>query len=792
MRKFHTTNMSSDRQVSMKSSLRWRPLPAIIGATLAVFGADSVFAQGGAAPAQNSPADATQLDVMVVTANKREEDVRKVASAISVIGEEQLDNAHVTQLTDLQASVPGLYLNGIGPAGRTTISLRGVSPLSSGATVGSYLDETPLGSSGIYQAANFFSLDLLPYDIARIEALRGPQGTLYGAGSMGGLLKYVTIEPDTVNREFRFGGGISNVEDSGDLGWNTRFGANLPLVENKLALRVSYARNDIPGFIDNSANGEEDINGGSQTSARAALLWQGDSFKLNLTAMRQTMDSDNNAQVALDPLTMKPIVGDLSNIVNVNEPYSKDVDYYSATLDWDLGWGSFTSATGYSEMETRTRQDTTVQYGQFTNLGLGLPDPGSSYFDIGLGLDKFSQEFRLASDASGPFEWMLGYFYTKEDGNQTQNVRLNQLDGSPLPPPFDSIAGTLATLAIPSTYKENAFFANGSYAFSDVFKLNAGVRYAANDQKFSQNVTEGILLPIGESPNSSSEDVFTWSLSPQFQLSDDMMLYGRVATGYQPGGPNVAVAGLPSKVDSSTLTSYELGMKSQFADRRVTLDVTGFFIDWSDIQVASVVDGISGLVNAGKASSRGVELSSRFKLTDQFELGFNGAYTDSQLDEDYPTIRVVSPENIVEIVSGREGDSLPYVPKWSWAATGDYYLTFNNGWSSHFGGAYRYIGDRRNATTESQSIYDATTTPPNLLVATTTPPLKLDSYWVLDLNASFSNENWTVRGYIKNATDKRGYQSIGDVTNALTGATERLVASPVQPRTIGVEVDYRF
>ncbi|UNK48590.1 TonB-dependent receptor [Lysobacter sp. S4-A87] len=770
-------------------TLRRSPLAMVITGTLAMAVTGSAFAQDAAAAGGRS---ATELDKVVVTANKRSENIREVPSSISVITEESIENSHATQLSDFQSTVPGLYISTNGSPGKTQVSLRGVSPLSSSATVGTYLDETPLGSSGIYQAANFFALDLLPYDIGRIEVLRGPQGTLYGASAMGGLVKYVSVAPDLANTEFRVGGGLSSVEDSGDLGWNARFGANLPLVDDRLGLRVSYAQNELPGYIDNVVNGEEDINSGKQTSARVALRWQGEAATLDLTAMRQTVDSDNNGVVALDPESQQPLFGDLTNNVIVDEPFFKDVDYYSATVNWNLGWADFVSATGYSESRSNQRQDTTVLYGGVADMLLGLPEPGSSYFDIGLDLDKFTQEFRLVSKESGPFEWMAGVFYTKEDAFQKQTAKLNQLDGSPLPAPFDAIAGTLAVLQIPSTYEETAFFANGAYNFTDAFKIGAGVRWSRNEQDFSQDVTEGILVPLGSTPNSSSEDVFTWSLSPQLQLSDEAMLYARVATGYQPGGPNVLVEGLPSQVDASTLTNYELGLKSLWLDNRLQFDLTGFHIAWEDIQVASVVNGISGLVNAGKASSTGIELAAVFHASSNFDLGLNGSYTDSKLDESFPVISVESPPYLVEITSGAKGDALPYVPEWSWNATADYYLPLSNGWTAHFGGALRYVGARRNGTTNRQDILDPSTTPPTLLMSDVTLPLELDSYTAVDLNAYVSNENWTFRAYVKNVSDERAYQSINDVTSELTDVTEKLVAAPIQPRTFGIEVDYRF
>ncbi|HWR96225.1 MAG TPA: TonB-dependent receptor [Arenimonas sp.] len=773
--------------------MRRTPLFSVIFGTLACLASGAGVAQESPQGKESAPAkaDPAQLDTVVVTANKRVENIRKVGSSISVIGEEQLESIHATQLTDYAGYVPGLQVNSNGTPGQTSVTMRGIATLSSGSTVGYYMDEMPLGSSGIYQNATLYALDLLPYDIQRVEVLRGPQGTLYGAGSMGGLLKYVSREPDLSTAEYRIGGGLSNVKGADGFGNNIRFGANIPLSEDRLGLRLSYTRNDIPGYIDNAVDGEEDINDGSQTSARVAMLWRGDGFDLTLTAMQQGIDSDNNAIVALDPATQKPLYGDLSNEIYFDEPFSKDIDMFSATIDWDLGWANLMSATGYSDTLTKQRTDATLLYGEFTNLGLGLPDPGSSYLDYRLALEKFTQEFRLTSKSGGPFEWMLGAFYTKEDAENSQILGLRSLDGSPLPPPYDSMFGILANVSIPSDYEEIAVFANGSYRFNEWFKLDAGMRYASNDQSFTQSVTEGILLPLGDSSNTSSEDVFTWSLSPQFQLSEDVMLYAKAATGYQPGGPNVLVPGLPPAVESSTLTSYEIGLKSQFADDRVTFDIVAFRIDWEDIQVVSQVNGIGGIVNGGKAVSQGLELSTVFQATERLRLGFNGAYTDAELSDDFPTIYIPSPPYMVELNTGLAGDLMPYVPELSWAATADYSFPIGTDWNGHVGGGIRWIDDRVSGTTNRQVI-TLPTDPPTVLATTITPPIDLDSYYSFDVYADASNENWTIRAYVKNLTDERAYTSMTDITNALTGVTSVVKAAPIQPRTLGIEVDYRF
>jgi len=768
------------------------PLFLAIAAALALCLVAPASAQEAQADgdAGEKPADrVTTLGGVVVTADKREEDINKVASAISVVSGAQLEKLNATQLSDYADYIPGFQVVSLGSPGKTTVSMRGIAPLSSGSTIGTYIDETPVGSSGLYQRATQLALDLLPYDIERVEVLRGPQGTLYGAGSMGGLLKYVLREPDLDETEFRLGAGLSSVAD-GEIGNTIRFGANLPITKDRLGLRVGYTRNEIPGYVDNAVDGDKDINDGTQTSARAALLWQGDAVSVKLSAMRQTADTDNNAYVALDPTSGDAIDGDLSNRIWYDELFSRDINFYAATVDWDLGWADFTSATGHSDTKAFIRLDTTIEYGQFTNLGLGLPDPGSSYFDNELALKKTTQEFRLTSKSGSAFEWLLGVFYTKEKGDNSQFIALRQLDGSTLPPPYDAY-GTLAYLTLPTDYKETAVFANASYQFTDRFKLGAGVRYAQNDQNFSQNVTDGILLPLGTTSNSSSENVFNWSLSPQFQLNDETLLYAKVATGYQPGGPNVVLPGIPPSVDSSTLISYELGMKGLFVDNRLQLDVAAYRIDWEDIQIVTFFNGNSGLANGGKAKSQGLEFSLLFNATPNLQLGLNGSYTDAKLSEDLPPLFIPSPPYIVQLNNGLAGDTLPYIPESSWSTTADYYFPMGGNWEGNVGGGLRWVDGRPTATSERQVIRTATT-PPVVVSDTITPPIMLGSYTSLDLYAGMSNDAWSIRAYLKNAADERAYQTIADKTNALTDEVPFRVGAPIQPRMFGIEIDYRF
>lgn len=773
-----------------------RPLAAAIAGALLLL-ASAANAQQGAAPGDN----VAELDAVVVTANKRVENVRRVGSSISVIGEDQLEKIGANQLADYADFVPGLQVQDAGSPGLTSVSLRGIAALSSGATVATYIDEVPVGSSGLYQSATALMLDLLPYDINRVEVLRGPQGTLYGAGSIGGLLKYVTNPPDMFEPEFRVGFGLSQVS-GGETGWNGRFGASLPLANDRLGLRLSYAHRENPGYTDNAVTDgfsetvlaiEKDVNASVQTSARVALAYEGDRFNMGLSALRQSIESDDRSGVATDLDSGRPLFGDKVTRAWYRQPFSKDVELLAATLEWDLGWADLVSASGVSRTSTSYLLDATVQYGEITTL-LGLPEYGSAYVDYRLDLDKVTQELRLTSKSGGRFEWMFGGFYTDEDADQSQLVFLNQFDGSPLPPPMDQMFGDMVAAYLPSTYREVAVFANGAWRVSDRFKIDAGMRYARNDQRFTQLVTVDPvgLVGAGESGGDSRESVFTWSLSPQFQLSDDVLLYAKAATGYQPGGPNVAMAGMPAAVDSSMVTSYEAGLKSEFFDKRFLFDLAAFRIDWEDIQVSTIVNGVAGLVNGGQATSTGLELTTRFRATDRLTFGLNGAYTSADLDSDFEAVVIDQDPVLVEIINGLGGDRMPNTPKLSWSATAEYAFYLGDGrFGGNVGAAFRRVGDRITGTSSLQRVVLADD-PSVVLQETFEEPGRVGSYHALDLYANLGDGRWNVRVYANNVTDELGYSSSTLLSGALTGTPVQRTAVPIQPRTFGLEFDYRF
>ncbi len=764
-----------------------------MGALFITLSATALGQQPTANPAPVSPSPSPRAGIaeaerIVVTAEKREQNIQEVPSSVSVINDVELDNLHATQLTDYAPYVPGLQVNSLGTPGQVTISLRGLAPISSGSTVATYINETPVGSSGIFQRATAFQLDLLPYDIRRVEILRGPQGTLYGANSIGGLIKYVTLDPSLTHTEFRFGGGVSEVEGSDDLGWDVHIGGSIPLLSNQVGLRLSYARNELPGFIDNEVNGAKDINDATQQSGLVALLWQPtDGLALRITALGQKIESDNNAFVALDPVTRRPLFGDLTNEVFVNEPFKKRIGLIAGTLDIDLGFATFTSATGYSNTKTDQRVDATIQFGDAPALLGVIGVSGLSYFDLSLNLDKFTQELRLTSKPGGPFLWQVGGFYTYERAANSQLLFLRQSNGAPFTGPL-AILNTLAAIALPSTYTEYAGFANASYNFTDRLSLGAGLRYSRNEQDFAQDVTEGIILPIAHTPGSSSEDVLDFMVTPKFKIDDTKLLYVRIASGYQPGGPNVAVIGVPAQVDATTAISYEGGLKSEFFDRRLLFDVAGYHIDLSDIQVIVPVNNVTAAVNGGEATSNGVEFTIAYQPIKSLSFAVNGSYTDATLNGDVPSL------------NGKAGDRLPFIPDFQISFTIDYFFPLwgahaepaavasgkdakqvasapgaavIGGWNGHLGLGVRYVGESFSEVESSPTAF------------------RQDSYAALDLTADITNGKYTVRVFARNVTDERAYETITAINN-IFGTLDHLSATPIQPRTVGVEFDFRF
>lgn len=719
----------------------------------------SLIALAAAFPAQAQNAAAVEAGgEIVVTAQKRVQNVQDVPISIAVVNGEELQEQGSASLVDYAGYVPGMNVSNGGTPGQTTITLRGVAPLNGSQTVGIYLDDAPVGSSAIYNRAGSFTIDLLPYDLERIEVLKGPQGTLYGASSIGGLLKYVTVQPDT--REFKVRAGVEGfaIKGGDGLGWGGQVFVNAPIATDTLAISGSFAWRRTPGWVDSVNNAAlRDQNDYEQRGGRAALLWQPTpELSIKLAGIWQSLDSDGNGTYAADLAGNR--LGDGRSFNNfVPESFDVDLDYYSATIDYDFGGAVLTSATTFSETQSRQVQDASYAFGVlFPLLTGGAIPPGITPFALDLGLKKWTQELRLASPSGGRFEWMIGGFFTDEKTSNSQLVRSFDMAGNPIAP-----LDPLAIVGLPATYKEYAVFGNATVKLSEQFEITGGLRWARNEQTFRQ-ISSGAIVPQADDPGDSAESVWTFSVSPQFHINEDAMLYARVATGYRPGGPNVIVPNVPPSVDADRMTNYEVGLKADFADRMVSIDAAFFWMDWTDIQVTRAFGGVSGGANGGKATSKGFEGSLALRPAPGLTISATGSYTDAGLSEDVPEI------------SGVKGDRLPAVPRFAGALRADYSFELGGGTEGSVGAGIRHASNRLSLV-ESDP-----------LVA------RAKAYTSVDLNASVTfSDHWTLRAYARNLLDNKGEMARSTLADGLNRPSF-LAISPLQPRTVGVALDMAF
>ncbi|MEO6925666.1 MAG: TonB-dependent receptor [Rhodanobacter sp.] len=720
--------------------------------------------QDQAAQSEARRAKVTDLSTVEVTANKRKERLQDVPMAVSTLSGSDLERQSAVSFTDYASRVTGLNTVSQGP-GRTQLTLRGITSGANtpNATVGTYIDDTPYGSSTVYAAGSQLTPDIDPDDVERIEVLRGPQGTLYGANTLGGLLKFVTVKPDSTAVTGRIALGASSVS-GGENGTDVHAMFNLPLIKDKLAFRANaYTRND-PGYIDNVATGKKDVNDAKVNGLRAQLLWTPtDTFSLRLSALAQNLDGDAlaNGGVDVDPVTLKPIYGDLKQS---RSPGTGDfgVRYrlYDASINANFGWSQLVSVSSYSTLAQQLNTDVTTAYGPIINPAIGLTNGGYS-IDNPVTQGKFSQELRLQSPEDQTLEWRAGVFYTREHTTNIQDIlSFDASTGEPIALPF-----TLGHIAVgPATFTEWAGFGDITWHATDKLSILLGARYTSDKTSYTQT-GNGILTGDSDFTIKGSDNPTTFLLNPSFKFSEDVMAYVRIASGYRPGGPNVGVPpglGAPVTFGPDKLVSYELGLKSTLLDRHMTLDVAGFYINWDQIQLTSFAGGFSFLGNGGKAQSQGVEASWQYAAARGLMLSANATWTDAQLSADTPAG-----------LYGSKGDRLPWVPKWNASVGIDYDFPLASGWSAFVGGNYRYVGQRK---TDFQTVPG--------------PRFDVPSYNGVDLRVGANYANWTIKAYVKNLTNDRGISSMSSETTDPTGSPFGVIY--VMPRTVGVSASVSF
>lgn len=715
---------------------------------------------------RNTGADTTTLPAIIVTANKRSQNLQDVPMSMSAISGFELQKVNAIGFSDYLARVPGVNLVSLNP-GLTQIVIRGITTGSrqANSAVSTYIDDVPFGSSTVYAEGSLLTPDIDPSDLEQIEVLRGPQGTLYGSSSLGGLIKFVTRPPDSTAFYGRVQADASSLTDGGN-GFTGRAMLNIPLVTKKLALRVSGFKRYQPGYVDDIGRGLRNSNRARVDGGRAQLMWTpNQDVSLRLSALSQNIQSpglgNEGGGVDIDPATLRPIYGPFENKHTPGTgAFKEGYRMYAATLSDNFGWAKLVATTSYADLNLRENTDLTVAYGPILGPVLGIQNLGVAQVNP-LKQRKSTQEIRLQSPSNQKLEWRLGVFYTHEHStNQQSEQVIDSMTGAPISLPFslgDVIEG-------PALFTEKAIYGDVTYHFTNRFDVLIGARYSHDSTQYTQ-VGSGLLLGDSNFTTSSVDNPKTFLINPSFKLADNTLLYARIATGFRPGGANIGVPpglGAPVSFGPDRIVGYTLGLKNTLLDDRMTFDIDGFYMNWSSIQITEVNGGFAFLSNGGKAKSQGVEAAWTYRPVGGLTVTASTSWTEANLTKNTPSG-----------VFGIKGARLPYVPRWNADLGATYNFPIAAGWVGYVGGNYNFVGARQ---TDFQSVPE--------------PRLTLPGYRVLDLHAGINHDDWSFGIYVKNAANSKGIGLVAPETTNPIGAP--FVASYILPRLVGVTASYDF
>ena len=746
--------------------------------TLAVACAISMSAHAVAdtsSQGSSSSSSPNALQEVVVTAQKREEHLLDVPIPVSVVDTSSLTVNNQVKLTDFYSEVPGLS---IAPSTMSsqTISIRGLStgavgsgPPNPSPIVAVTVDGVPYGGAG---GGDQLVPDFDPGDLQRVEVLRGPQGTLYGASSVGGLVNFVTVDPSLAGVSGRLEAGGNGVHNGSELGYTFRGSVNVPL-SSDFAVRASAFTREDPGYIDDPPLGLKGVNEDRASGGHLAALWQpSETFSLKLSALYQKITGHNTSDETPNPPSFFGVgqLGDLQQfyIRAVNTyGYDRTVQAYSLQLNWKIGVADLVALTGYNRYSVDDSFDLSLALHSFSEKYFGTP--GDQIVNT-IGLDRLTQEIRLSAPLGQKFDGLLGVFYSHED----DYWKWHYLASDPLTGVQLGEWGTYNPYNAPIVYDEFSVFGDLTYHITDRFDVQIGGRESWLKNTVDPATATGTLATvIYGAPTTPyifpgttlNENDFTYLLTPRFKVSSDFMIYARLASGYRPGGVNIGILHVPQEFNADKSKDYEIGAKAEFLDHTLSVDGSVYYIDWKDIQLPLIypVNGSTYVGNAAGAKSQGVELSIQSNPVSGLKLAAWITWIDAVLTQTVPGAGMNGE------IYGIDGDRLPNTPRWSGNLSVEYNFPLVSDFRGFVGGALSYVGDRldafSSASPERQDL----------------PP-----YAKLDLHAGTTYNSWTANLYVNNVTDKRGLIS-GGIGNQLPYSFYY-----IQPRTVGLSVAKTF
>lgn len=764
---------------------------------------------------------------MVVTARKREETVQDVPISVAAPTESQLRDRGAETIEDIAANVAGFTVQSLGP-GQSQVAMRGVSAgqivrdqPGVKEQVGVYLDESVISLS-------LFTPDIDLFDMSRVEVLRGPQGTLFGSGSLSGTVRYISNQPklgitETIG-EFT-GSSISG----GSTGGSGKIAFNMPVNETTAMRFVGYY-NRYGGYMDAvqpNLSVRKDVNSGERTGARVSFLFKPND-KLTIVPRVLYQDLEMNGWNRIDvynilgnPFTQsrpKVTLGDRELFTQIDEPTSDKFGLADVNLSYDLGGGkTLTSISSYSQRDVDVLRDATALTASITGGSIGLP---ASIYNINAPLDDatkahgFTQEVRLAGTMPA-WQWLVGAFLANNHRDYGQSLLVSGFEaaaaaiGVNIPTKGALIAPKdgLFWSDLHYKFKQYALFGEATYSATPKLDVTGGIRFYKFDESRVQTF-DGIFADPGTTRGESKADGFAPRVMASYKLSDAHRLNAQISKGFRLGGINDplnlplctaadrATFGGHDAWEDETLWNYEVGSKSRIMGGRGSFNAAAFYADIKDLQATVTAGSCSSRVifNVPKSRSAGVELELELAPNDAFDFAVSASHVNAELQS---TLTSTDSTGVTTIVAGiEEGNRLPTVPEFQMAAAATFHWQMSHGMAGYATGAYQHIGDRYTQIGDQAAGFGTV----NLLSFGTTGvggPFtqntftfdpKLPAYDILNLRVGFLKNNWDVALFVNNITDERAFLALDQER----GTRARVGYLTNQPRTIGLSTRVIF
>ncbi len=767
-------------------------------------------------------ASAGAIEEVIVTSRKREETLQDVPFSVSATTGGQLDERGLMSMEDVARNVAAFSVQNLGP-GQSQVAIRGASAgqivrdqPGVKEQVGVYLDESVISLS-------LFTPDIDLYDMNRVEVLRGPQGTLFGSGSLSGTVRYITNQPDPEAVAYGFEGGVSTI-DSGDTGYTAKGYFNTPLGGDS-ALRATAYFNDIAGWIDSyqpDGSLKTDVNGGERYGGRLAVAVGGDTFTITPRVNYQKVEIDGwNRQDAYNILanpytTTRPTfnIGENQQFTQIGEPFTDEFMLADLTIDWDINDAlTLVSITSYTDREILVVRDAGALTSSITGGSIGLPEevytldaPLDDYTNV----DGWTQELRI-SGGNDTLNWVAGFFYsdfTREYGQELLVSGFTALTGIPTEGDFIAPEDGLFWSALNYDFKQYALFGEVTWSLNDAWDLTGGLRYYDFDESRTQTF-DGIFADPGPSSGSATADGVAPRVMAAWAVTDGTTLNAQVSKGFRLGGINdplneplctpqdLQTFGGNDTWDDEELWNYEVGSKSVIADGRGTFNVALFYQDISDLQATLTAGSCSSRIvyNVPEAHSAGVEFEYFMQLTDRFDFAITASWVEAELDS---TVTSTDADGNQTVLAGlQKGNRLPTVAEVQASAAANYVWPMGNSeWEGYVNGIISYTGDRytqfgdqaEGFGTVNLLAFEPNTIGGPLTQDTFTFDPLMPSYTVANARLGFRNGIWDFSVFVNNLTD----ESQRFALDQERGTLARVGYLVGQPRTYGVVARANF